>query len=266
MGCFVRRPVLLMITVVPLLYTSGAWSDPAFQPIKSFLIQGPSVQFLLNGQPVESGPITASLAPSDTPATGPDSRRLRKDRLERVSNVYGLDEAAGTAILDVTLRIQFPLLAVINQPPPTIRIVEEGPFTLVNTTAGQFVDAALEGGGTIQDGSIFDGVLYASYNRDGCSPTRPPEGPVPPIMPVPPVPLACVSGVQIPLSTVPGHGFLIFPPDLGGQTISLEGSHLRTPLACFARQSIASVMAATPHITLNDVVVPQDHVLKRLVL
>jgi hypothetical protein len=195
---FVSRPVWLMITVVPLLYASSAWSDPILQPIKSFFVEGPSVVFVLNGIPVASGPFTGSLAPSDTP----------------LSNVYGLDDTTGRAFLDVNLSVQFPLLDVINQSPPTIRIIEEGPFTLVNTTAGELVVARLDGGGTVQDGSIFNGVLFTNNEVVVCPPKPRPE---------PQPALTCESGVQIDFST---SGSLVFPPDLGGQTISLEGARL----------------------------------------
>jgi hypothetical protein len=129
------RPTSSVAVVIPIA--------SAVAPITSFSLEAPSIPLVLNGVNVETGPISASLDPS-------------------ANNIFVLqafDLTSGQAILDATLQIRFPLLNVANEPPPIIRIVESGPFSIVeNTGADAVFTARLTGSGGISDGSIFSGT------------------------------------------------------------------------------------------------------------
>jgi hypothetical protein len=190
----------LLVPMALLLWLRPAWSAPILQQITSFFVEAPSVQFILDGQAVQTGPITASLIANSFSVFGLDT----------------LDATSGLASLDVLLSVQFPLLNLINQPPPSIRIVESGTFSLVENTAGTFMDAELTGGGTISDGSIFDGVSYFNNEKVG--------GTLKCTVDVNTHEKVCVLSGLVSFATVPGTGFLSFPAALGGEQIGIVGS------------------------------------------
>jgi PEP-CTERM motif len=177
--------------------TSVAVLASVVEPITSFSLQAPSIPFVLSGMNVETGPITAVLAPSF------DS-----------SNVFRLNfdtATSGQAIFDVTLRVQFPLLEVIDQPPPTITISETGAFVLTGNTGEEdfpFI-SDVQGSGAISDGSIFTGVTANSKDHIWCRD------------------LGCRFDDFLSFSGdfgITGDALLTFPPELGGQQIDVVGS------------------------------------------
>lgn len=100
---------------------------------------------------VNTGPITVSLDPAG-------------------QNVFGLDDSTATGAIDVTLIVDFPLLANIMEPQPSINIIENGAASITAGGSHDFIfDANMTGGGTIMSG-LLTGVQFSNtnaYNGEG---------------------------------------------------------------------------------------------------
>lgn len=136
---------------------------------------------------VETGPITLSLDASGT-------------------NLFGLDDSTGTGSIDVTLLLDFPLLAALGEPQPSIQIIEAG-AVMVTGGAGShdFVfEASLTGGGMITSG-LLTGVTFSNVNAylgEGINSSW---------FPVTPPDITWSLG---------SSGEVTFPPELGGATVT----------------------------------------------
>ena len=96
--------------------------------------------------PVSTGIVTMSLAPF-------------------APNAFGLDNVTESGCIDVTLVLNIPLLVMLGEPAPSIRIIEAGP-AMITAGAGShdFVfDASLVGGGIINTG-LLSGVTFSNVN------------------------------------------------------------------------------------------------------
>jgi len=131
--------------VLFLFISSRAWPAAISVPIASFSGTFTSVPFIFAGQSVQTGPITASLDPTAVNLIGLDMELTTAGPL-------------GSGFIDVTLLLSFPLLAVIGEPPPNIRIIEQGPAS--GTGIGDQVEATLFGGGTISQRICISGRSF----------------------------------------------------------------------------------------------------------
>lgn len=143
----VMRGLMLSTSCVLIssLFPSITLADTVTVQLGSFSGTFTSVPFTFQGTPTETGPITLSLDPIGV-------------------NVLGYDTESSIGFIDVTVRVQFPLLNVIGEPPPRIRIMESGPASVdqVGFTATMF------GGGTVEAPSTFAGVSFSNRNRYFC--------------------------------------------------------------------------------------------------
>lgn len=121
-------------------------------------------------------------------ATGPISATLDPDRI----STFVTDFRDGSAVIDLYLLVDFPLLQSLGVPPQKVRVVEvavpgsvevepamisETDWTEITVTyAGTFA-----GSGVFEPGQLFSGWIYE--NCSGCEPAKAPVRPKKPVDP-----------------------------------------------------------------------------------
>lgn len=86
-------------------------------------------------------------------------------------NLFGLDDTMDSGSIDVTLLVDFPLLFDLGMLPPlSIRIMEGGAASVMDCMGtcppNEFTfTATMSGGGTVADGSFFDGTIFSNLNQ-----------------------------------------------------------------------------------------------------